>query len=126
MRYKLNSIGIIAILLTLVICASFQNVEAARVYGTLSNFDIHNFTNQPVNDFELILRGPDLTCDDISDYYNGWGTVGGVPAGGCVNLPGNRIKIVWEDFNNPIMPCNYVHFGVGFNSGNLDVNYIIF
>lgn len=119
-RHSLNIIVAITALFAVGLLFGSQ-ANAAQVYGTLSNFDVHNFTEQDVNDFELILRGPNLTCDDISDYYPGWGTIGGMPSGGCEDLGGGRIKITWSDPDNPIPHCNYVHFGVGFPPGFNDV-----
>ncbi|MBD3234822.1 MAG: T9SS type A sorting domain-containing protein [candidate division Zixibacteria bacterium] len=96
-----------------------SQTDAARIYGTLSNFDLHNFTEQEVNDFELILRGPNLTCADVAGYYNGWGTFNGPPV--CEDLGNGRIKITWSDPNTPIPHCTYVHIGYELYSGFEDV-----
>jgi hypothetical protein len=88
-----------------------KSVEARLVYGNLSNFDLHNFTGGPVNDMELILQGNNLTCADIVDYYDGWGTSAGQPRGGCQQVAPGIIKITWSDPGS-IPHCQYRHFGV--------------
>ncbi|PJA27249.1 MAG: hypothetical protein CO189_07575 [candidate division Zixibacteria bacterium CG_4_9_14_3_um_filter_46_8] len=112
--------------MTIISAISFSSnrANAAQVYGTLSNFDIHNFTQGLVNDFHLILQGPGLTCSDIFNYYNGWGTFGGMPTGGCTDLGGGKIRITWGEPDNPLPHCTYAHFGLHLEQGNENVRAI--
>jgi hypothetical protein len=98
-----------------IVLLTMPAAHAARIIGLLSNFDVHNFTGQVCNDFELILTdttGASLSCDDIAGYYPGWGTENGEPRGGCENLDASTIIIRWEGEN--VDTCHYVHLGVQF------------
>jgi hypothetical protein len=121
MRNKTVSFVIIAIAVVLTLGLTSQTARGAWIYGQLSNFDVHQFVDLPnVNDFELILWGDGLTCDYISDFYNGWGIYyPGCQL--CEDLGGGYIKIRWYDPENPIPFCTYVHFGVRFYPGAPDV-----
>lgn len=84
------------------------NCFSACIWGELANFDVHNFTDSPVNDFTLILQG--ITCTDIEAYF-------------CPVIY-DSIKC-WEDglgthikwFFPPLEPCNWMHFGVSLRPG---------
>ncbi len=89
-------------------CAFASNCFSACIRGELANFDVHNFTTQPVNDFLLVLWG--IKCSDIAEYY-------------CPEMydsircsegePGTIIK--W--YFPPVEPCNWIHFGVRLKPG---------
>jgi hypothetical protein len=121
MRSKTVSIVVMAIAVVLTLGLTSHTARAALIYGQLSNFDVHQFVDmEGVNDFELILWGEGLTCDDISDFYNGWGIYyPGCQL--CEDLGDGRIMIRWYDPDNPIPFCTYVHFGVRFYPGSPDV-----
>ncbi len=96
------------LVIAVAIALSSTPASAACIYGELANFDVHNFTNQPVNDFMLTLRG--ITCDDIEEFF----------------FPElyDSIKC-WEDENGtnikwyfpPVEPCTWIHFGVSLRPG---------
>jgi hypothetical protein len=102
-----------------------SQTQAAEVFRTLSNFTLRNSTGQDVNDFDLIVRGDNLTCSSIDEYYHGWGTVWNgtewVASGGCQNLGPGRIRITWSDPDNPILPSKKSHFGVTFTKCHANV-----
>ena len=81
--------------------------EGAWIKSALYNFDVHNFTDQPVNDFELVLEG--ISCNDISGYYRGWG----YPPR-CEDVK-DGVRIVWE--GEAIDNCTWVHLGVRLTPG---------
>jgi hypothetical protein len=93
--------------------------EGAWLKGQLANFDVHNFTEDEVNDFELELRGKCLSCDDIVWYYTGPMAHGWVAE--CEDLcPGPPeeclscgVIIRWKG-ERYIGPCNWLHLGVEF------------
>ncbi len=102
---KLKSVAIAIAIVALSIASSGR---AACIYGELANFDVHNFTNQPIDDFMLTLRG--ITCDDIEGYF----------------FPEMYDSIkCWEDANGtnikwyfqPVEPCTWIHFGVELRLG---------
>jgi hypothetical protein len=99
---------------------SVQSVDAAEVHGTLSNFDLYNHSGVPVNDMEMTLTGTGLTCSDIIDYYEGWGTSNNQPAGGCQQVSSGVIKIKWSN-SVSILNDEYRHFGVRLRDGAPDV-----
>jgi len=77
---------------------------AATVIGTLSNFDVHNFTDEPANDFHLLFAG--MSCADLLGVY--------VPfpwSWQCEDLPDGTIHLWWTDELEPVPPCTMVHFG---------------
>ncbi|MFH2057180.1 MAG: hypothetical protein ABIJ61_14575 [bacterium] len=86
--------------------------------GAYSNFTITNLTGQAVNGFELTLRGNGLTCNNLTAFYKHWGTVWDgtrwVPSGGCQDLGGSRVKMIWSDPSNPIAANQKQHFGAQF------------
>jgi hypothetical protein len=116
-----RKIVMLSVAIAMIFGLTASQTQAAQVYGILSNFDLYNLTGQDVNDLDLTLTGLGLTCDRISNYYCGWGTVGGVPSGGCQDLGGGRIRITWSDPTQPIPPGQFKHFGVRFKAGAPDV-----
>lgn len=104
MRLKLVAIAIVS----MVAFGLSNSAEAACIWGELANFDVHNFTNQPVNDFMLTLQG--ISCDDIESFY----------------FPELYDSIrCWEDASGtnikwyfpPVEPSNMIHFGVKLRPG---------
>jgi hypothetical protein len=84
--------------------------DAADVYGSLSNFDLHVFVDS-ANDMELILYGEDnegdpLECDDIEGIYPGWGS-----GNFTCEEEGGRIILRWSS-PEMLYFCNWRHFGV--------------
>ncbi|HPL73769.1 MAG TPA: hypothetical protein PKW18_04260 [Candidatus Sumerlaeota bacterium] len=71
------------------------------IIGPLWNFDLHNFTNSPVNDMEMILF--DVNPKDIKEFYiGGWGP------------PFDKLIGTWLEWKSkyPLMPGEYSHFGI--------------
>ncbi|MGQ9603317.1 MAG: hypothetical protein ACUVUU_03815 [bacterium] len=84
------------------------NCFSACISGELANFDVHNFTDSPVNDFTLTLQG--IKCGDIEEYF-------------CPEWY-DSIRC-WEDalgthikwFFPPLAPSSSMHFGVRLRPG---------
>jgi hypothetical protein len=91
---------------------------ASQVVNWYSNIHLTNLTGQAVDGFELTVRADGLTCGNFIGWYPHWGTVGtwgnAVPSGGCQNLGGGRVKIIWSDPAHLIAPNQKVHFGAQF------------
>jgi hypothetical protein len=81
------------------------------IVGQLSNFDVHNCYTEPVDNFELELFG--ISPGDIVDWYPGWGTPPHITW-----LPdGSGTEVLWMDRDNPVPPCQWVHFGLNIVPG---------
>ncbi|RLF31118.1 MAG: hypothetical protein DRN07_07780, partial [Thermoplasmata archaeon] len=79
------------------------------ITGTRVNFDVHNNLTHLVNNFELEIEN--ITIDNITDWYEGWGW----PAN--ITEEGNWVNITWINVTDPIYPCNWTHFGLEFDEG---------
>lgn len=80
-------------------------VSGQEVIGTLTNFDVVNFTRCPVDDFEMCFeRISDLEC--VEGWYSGWGT----PP--TIFQSENGFCVRWADCGHGIMPGDVVHFGL--------------
>ncbi len=82
-------------------------LQAAMVTGVLSNFDVHNFTNEDANDFHMIIRG--VTCTDVINTMSppGW-------LFNCTELPDGSVVVSWRHPTDYIPHCTMAHFGVEF------------
>ena len=82
-------------------------LQAAMVTGVLSNFDVHNFTGEPANDFHMIIRG--VTCENVINTMSppGW-------LFACVELPDGRVVVSWSHDTDYVPHCTMAHFGVEF------------
>jgi hypothetical protein len=93
----------------------------SNLWHTITNFEVQNSQNKPVDNFEVEFYG-DITPSHIVDYhdpdppgepylsentwYGGWGCP---PA---INTISNGINVTWEDTSNPIQPGQSVYFGL--------------
>jgi len=90
--------------------------DRPEIFGSLSNFDVHNDTGKPVHDLELELEG--VTPQDVYQWYTGpdaWGLgPDGAPA--IDFLPdGSGTQLHWVDEWKPLDYCQWRHFGVRLN-----------
>ncbi|RLF50552.1 MAG: hypothetical protein DRN11_04445, partial [Thermoplasmata archaeon] len=92
----------------------------SEMVGWLTNFDVHNYLDIEVDNFELKLYN--VTISDIlgwyydyaipnpfllnNTWYGGWGNSPIIK-----NISGG-IEIKWIDTNHPVEPCQWVHFGL--------------
>lgn len=92
------------LLLALALATAPARLPAANVIGVLSNFDVHNFTDEPANDFHLLLRG--VSCADLLDTFTPplW-------TWHCEDLPDGTVHLWWRTDFGPVPPCTLVHFG---------------
>ncbi|HID25249.1 MAG TPA: hypothetical protein EYP23_02130, partial [Thermoplasmata archaeon] len=94
------------------------------IIGQLSNFDVHNFLNTSMDNFELELYGVE-TSDVVDWYYSHWVPMpqlipmrwGDTWYGGWGNSPQIKpltdgVEVKWKEFNHPAQPCEWVHFGL--------------
>jgi hypothetical protein len=80
--------------------------QAALVTGMLSNFDVQNFTEDPVNDFHILLEG--ANCADIVNVFTPWGW-----NYSCQDLPNGDVLISWTSAGY-LLPGEMMHFGIEF------------
>jgi len=96
----------------------FQQVPTV-IDRELINFDVHNFHDTPVDNFELEFYG-DFMPSDILDwydppggpymyegiYYGGWGC----PP--LINSILDGTEVEWIDYETPLLPGEGAHFGL--------------
>jgi hypothetical protein len=103
--------------------AILESKSPQAIVGMLSNFDVHNDYDEPIDNFELELYG-NIVPEDVlyvydppgpptkvscwlgDTWYGGWGAppqINSIPGG---------IEIEWIDPDHPVQPCEWIHFGV--------------
>jgi hypothetical protein len=103
--------------------ALLESRSPQAIVGSLSNFEVHNCYHEPIDNFELELYG-NIVPGDIIGWYDEPGPpyvvpgvfgpvwFGGWGAPPVINtLPGG-VEIIWIDEENPVQPCEWIHFGV--------------
>jgi len=84
------------------------HASAAWIRGISSNFDLHNFTEKPVNDLELTLGG--ITVNDIVRLYAGDLARRWIPH---VEEGNREITITWTAPEGAYLePCQWLHLGL--------------
>ena len=135
-KYTVNYTGdpdIFAHLLNEIIFSDYWG-NSPYIERTLYNFDVHNYHDFEVTNFELEFYN--ITPDDIWDWYDpppnpympddpyllgdtwygGWG----MPA--QVNpIPGGGTEIIWIDPEHPVAHCEWVHFGFEINASKQQI-----
>jgi hypothetical protein len=92
---------------------------ATWVRGTFSNFDLHNFTEEPVNDLELTLGG--IGINDIVRLYAGAHARGWSP---YVEAGEQEVIIFWKAPDGSYLkPCEWLHLGLSLRAGAPFVEY---
>lgn len=84
------------------------------IQGSLSNFDVLQNNQIPMDNFELDFFGP-ITASDFYGYYPGWGIA---PRFDNIVMPDGSVRgaeVMWLDRANPVLPGSTVHFGVNDN-----------
>jgi hypothetical protein len=84
------------------------------IQGSLSNFDVLQNNQVPMDNFELDIFGQ-VSAADFYGYYPGWGIA---PRFDNIVLPDKSVQgaeVMWLDRANPVLPGNLVHFGVSDN-----------
>ena len=79
------------------------------IYAELIGFDVHNFTDQQVNDFTLTLEG--ISCNDIHEFY----PIGYDSLRCWEDADGTHIK--WYFYSHPVGPDEWKHFGIALEPG---------
>lgn len=98
---------------TLAVSMTLVPQVQGQIWGTLSNFDAHNNTQDTVDNLELDFFG-EITPEDVIGWYHGWGTpprLNPFPPGTFPGLPGG-LEVTWFDRINPIVYCQTKHFGL--------------
>ncbi len=107
------------LLLFLPITFAGHEAGAAWIRGISSNFDLHNFTQEPVNDLELTLGG--IAATDIVKLYAGAAARGWIPD---VRQGEGEITITWKAPDRSFLkPCEWLHLGLSLRAGAPDVTY---
>ena len=100
-----------AVLVTSMVLAAASIHAQSIVNGSLSNFDIWNFTGVTANDFELDLTG--VNPGQITGLYTG-----NYP-NAAVTGNGNPTTVTWSGSSTPSGTSS--HFGVTFGGADLDM-----
>jgi len=104
--------------------AILESSSPQVIIGQLSNFDVHNFLDIPVDNFELELYG--IQPSDVVDWYYShavpapqpiprwWGVTwyGGWGNSPQITTTPDGTEVKWKEFNHPAQPCEWVHFGL--------------
>ncbi len=109
-------------------CAFLANQGSpAWIRGVSSNFDLHNFTEKPVNDFELTLEPAPMvpagriTIGDIVKLYAGHAGRGWRPEVRETEL---GIVITWKAPDGTYLePCEWLHLGISLRAGAPPIRY---
>jgi len=89
------------------------------IRGTFSNFDLHNFTDGPVNDLELVLGG--IRATDIVKFYAGAHARRWIP---LVEEGNRELIIIWKAPDGEYLkPCEWLHLGFALRPGAPPVLY---
>jgi hypothetical protein len=123
--------------------AILESHSPQAIIGWLSNFDVHNVYDEPIDNFELEFYG-NIEPGDINRIYASGGTPWLQPAGwkdfgppwgmhwigptwyggwgtpveiNVIPAPAGQkgVEIIWKDPHHPVQPCEWTHFGVGIN-----------
>ena len=99
--------------------AILESKSPQVIIGQLSNFDVHNDYHEPVDNLELELYG--IQPSDIVAWFPGWGTPPQIhPIPPRAGMPAGT-EIIWMDRDNPVMPCEWEHFGLKLKPGVIGV-----
>jgi hypothetical protein len=102
---------LLALILTGVLAA--HQASGAWIRGISSNFDLHNFTQKPVNDLELTLGG--IVASDVINLYAGFASRGWIPE---VKEGDGEITIRWKaPEGTHLYPCEWLHLGLSLRAG---------
>ncbi len=94
------------------VLAAYQ-ASGAWIRGISSNFDLHNFTQKPVNDLELTLGG--IVASDVVNLYAGFASRGWIPE---VKEGDGEITIRWKaPEGTHLYPCEWLHLGLSLRAG---------
>lgn len=102
--------------------------NAAWIRGISSNFDLHNFTGNPVNDLAVTLESsPILAASgtispaDIVRLYAGHASRGWIPQ---VVETERGIVIIWKAPDGTYLePCEWLHLGISLRAGAPPILY---
>lgn len=99
--------------------AILESESPQVIVGQLSNFDIHNDYDEPVDNFELELYG--IQPSDIVDWFPGWGAPPQInPIPPSPEMPGGT-EVMWMEPTQPVNPSQWEHFGLHLKPGVIAV-----
>jgi len=98
-----------------------SQASPAWIRSISSNFDVHNFTEEYVNDLEVILGG--IAVNDIVKLYAGEASRGWIPS--VEQSEGkDGIIITWRaPEKSYLKPCEWLHLGLSLRAGAPDITY---